>query len=66
MVMEAFWIKWALTLLAVVAAGVGFVLTDDTFTRIAMVGGAIGVHVVFRDLELHPRKRTKPGDSRAF
>ena len=65
MVMEAFWIRWAATLLAVVAAGVGFLFTDDAFTRLAMVCGAIGVHVVLRDLERHPRKQTKPGDSRA-
>jgi hypothetical protein len=56
--MEAFWIRWAVTLLAVLAAGIGCVLTDDTFTRLAMVGGAIGVHVVLRDLERHPRKES--------
>jgi hypothetical protein len=56
MVMEAFWLRWALTLLAVAAAVVGFVLVDDVFTRLAMVAGVIGVHVVLRDMERHPRK----------
>jgi hypothetical protein len=58
MAMEAFWIRWAVTLLAVLAAGVGCVLIDDPFTRLAMAAGALGVHVVLRDLERHPRKES--------
>lgn len=56
MVMEAFWIRWALTLVAFVAAVIGCWLTDDLFTQIAMAAGVVGVHVVLLDLELHPRK----------
>jgi hypothetical protein len=58
MAMEAFWIRWAVTLLAVLAAGVGCVLIDDPFTRLAMAAGALGVRVVLRDLERHPRKES--------
>jgi len=56
MAMEAFWLRWAVTLLAAVLAGVGCWLVDDWFTRLAMWSGVVGVHVVLRDLERHPRR----------
>lgn len=57
MAMEMFWIRWAVTGLVAVAAGVGCALVDDWITRIALGLGVVAVHVVLVDAEARSGKR---------
>lgn len=61
MAMEMFWVRWALTGLAAVVAGVGCALADDWFTCIALALSVVAVHVVLVDAEARKdSKRLSP------